>query len=127
VHAIDPGPLSNKLMAALPRNDYQLILPHLSSEQLAQGYVLCEAGTEVDQVYFPLSGMVSNGKLARSPERIGSVSPEGRSRNIGRAFHGMPDWRKGAISQPKMAQPNRLFGLGPTSQFNQKEPVALRS
>ena len=59
MHAIDPGPLSNKLLAALPRKDYQLLLPHLTSVQLAQGEVLYEAGSEVDQVYFPLSGMIS--------------------------------------------------------------------
>ena len=56
---IDPGPLSNKLLAALPRNDFQFLLPHLASVQFAQGDVLYEAGAEVDQVYFPLSGMVS--------------------------------------------------------------------
>jgi CRP-like cAMP-binding protein len=59
LHAIDPGPLSNKLLAALPSKDYQLLLPHLTSGQLAQGEVLYEAGAEVDQVYFPLSGMIS--------------------------------------------------------------------
>ena len=59
MHAIDPGPLSNKLLAALPRNDFQLLLAHLAFAQLAQGDVLYEAGAEVDQVYFPLSGMVS--------------------------------------------------------------------
>jgi CRP-like cAMP-binding protein len=59
LHAIDPGPLSNRLLATLPRKDYQLILPHLTSVQLAQSEVLYEARAEVDQVYFPLSGMVS--------------------------------------------------------------------
>jgi CRP-like cAMP-binding protein len=59
VHAIDPGPLSNKLLAALPRNDFQLLLGHLALVQFPQGEVLYEAGAEVDQVYFPVSGMVS--------------------------------------------------------------------
>jgi CRP-like cAMP-binding protein len=59
LHAIDPGPLSNKLLAAFPRKEYQLLLPHLNSEQLPQGEVLYEPGAEVDQVYFPLSGMIS--------------------------------------------------------------------
>jgi CRP-like cAMP-binding protein len=59
VLAIDPGPLSNKLLAALPRNDFQLLLAHLALVQFAQGDVLYEAGAEVDQVYFPVSGMVS--------------------------------------------------------------------
>ena len=59
MHAIDPGPLSNKLLAALPRNDFQHLLSHLALVALAQGDVLYEAGAEVDQVYFPLSGMIS--------------------------------------------------------------------
>ena len=59
MHAIDPGPLSNKLLAALPRNDFQHLLSHLASVALAQGDVLYEAGAEVDEVYFPLSGMIS--------------------------------------------------------------------
>ena len=59
MHAIDPGPLSNKLLAALPRNDFQHLLSHLASVVLAQGDVLYEAGAEVDEVYFPLSGMIS--------------------------------------------------------------------
>src|SRR4051812_9790672 len=59
VHAIDPGPASNKLLAALSRTDFQLLAPHLTSLQLAEGTVLYEPGDEVGEVYFPLSGMVS--------------------------------------------------------------------
>jgi CRP-like cAMP-binding protein len=59
VHAIDPGPASNKLLAALPGNDFELLAPYLTTLRLAQGTVLYEAGSEVDEVYFPLSGMVS--------------------------------------------------------------------
>ncbi len=59
MHAIDPGAASNKLLSALPRDDFQLLLPNLTTIQFAQGTVLCEPGKEVDQVYFPLSGMVS--------------------------------------------------------------------
>jgi CRP-like cAMP-binding protein len=59
VHAIDPDPRSNKLLAELPPQDLQLLIPHLSSVQLALGSVLAEPGLEVDHVYFPLSGAVS--------------------------------------------------------------------
>jgi CRP-like cAMP-binding protein len=59
VNSVDPGPLSNILLAKLPRSDFQLLLPHLTLEQLAQGAMLFETGAEVDQVYFPHSGMVS--------------------------------------------------------------------
>jgi CRP-like cAMP-binding protein len=70
VHAIDPGPLSNKLLAALPRDDYHFVVPHLASVQLAQGTVLCEPGAEVNQVYFPLSGMISMVVVMRDGKAI---------------------------------------------------------
>ena len=52
-------PLDNKLLASLPRDDFDRLLPHLSMVSLAQGAVLTEAGDEVDQVYFPHYGMLS--------------------------------------------------------------------
>jgi CRP-like cAMP-binding protein len=70
VHAIDPGPLSNQLLAALPHKDVQLLIPHLMSVQLAQGMVLHEPGVEVDQVYFPLSGMISMVVVMRDGKAI---------------------------------------------------------
>ena len=51
--------LDNKLLAALPRDHFDRLLPHLSTVMLEQGLVLCEAGDEVDQVYFPHNGMLS--------------------------------------------------------------------
>jgi hypothetical protein len=58
VNGIDPGQ-SNKLLASLPHEDFQRLIPHLSSVQLAQGAVLAEPGVDVDHAYFPLSGSVS--------------------------------------------------------------------
>jgi CRP-like cAMP-binding protein len=52
-------PWDNKLLASLPRDDFDRLLPHLTTVQLPQGLVLYEAGDEVDQVYFPLHGMLS--------------------------------------------------------------------
>jgi CRP-like cAMP-binding protein len=52
-------PLDNKLLAALPRDQFDRLLPHLTSISLPQGLVLYEAGDEVDQVYFPHYGMLS--------------------------------------------------------------------
>jgi CRP-like cAMP-binding protein len=52
-------PLDNKLLAALPRDHFDRLLPHLTSVSLPQGLVLYEAGDEVDQVYFPHYGMLS--------------------------------------------------------------------
>jgi CRP-like cAMP-binding protein len=52
-------PLDNKLLAALPRDHFDRLLPYLTSVSLPQGLVLYEAGDEVDQVYFPHYGMLS--------------------------------------------------------------------
>jgi CRP-like cAMP-binding protein len=52
-------PLDNKLLASLPRSDFDRLLPHLVSVSLQQGVVLTEAGDEVDQIYFPHFGMLS--------------------------------------------------------------------
>lgn len=52
-------PLDNKLLASLPRGDFDRLVPHLSTVPLQQGTVLTESGDEVDQVYFPHNGMLS--------------------------------------------------------------------
>ncbi len=52
-------PLDNQLLASLPRESFDRLLPHLSTVSLLQGTVLFEAGDEVDQVYFPHYGMLS--------------------------------------------------------------------
>jgi CRP-like cAMP-binding protein len=53
------GPLDNKLLSSLPRNQFDLLVPHLVTQSLEQGLVLIEAGNEVDHVYFPHYGMLS--------------------------------------------------------------------
>ena len=56
-----PGvdPLHNKLLAKLSRDDFDLLAPHFVAEQLAQWTILTEANDEIDQIYFPLEGMIS--------------------------------------------------------------------
>jgi CRP-like cAMP-binding protein len=54
------GPsLNNQLLASLPRDHFDRLLPHLSTVFLQQGLVLFQAGDEVDQIYFPHYGMLS--------------------------------------------------------------------
>jgi CRP-like cAMP-binding protein len=53
------GPLDNKLLSSLPRDQFDLLAPHLISQSSEQGLVLNEAGDEVDYVYFPHYGMLS--------------------------------------------------------------------
>jgi CRP-like cAMP-binding protein len=56
----NPGfPLDNKLLSALPRDQLDLLAPHLSTRELPQGVVLLEPGEEFDHVYFPHNGMLS--------------------------------------------------------------------
>jgi CRP-like cAMP-binding protein len=54
-----PGALANKLLAALPHADNEALKTHFTVVPLAQGTVLFDVGQEVDQIFFPLSGMVS--------------------------------------------------------------------
>jgi CRP-like cAMP-binding protein len=79
VHTIDPGPHSNKLLASLSHEDFQLLIPHLSSVQLAQGAVLAEPGVTIDHAYFPSSGAVSLLVVMRDGKAIetGTVGREG--------------------------------------------------
>ena len=58
VHEVIQGS-RNKLLAALPRDDFELLQRHLTTQIFEQGEVFYEPEQEVDQVYFPLSGMIS--------------------------------------------------------------------
>jgi CRP-like cAMP-binding protein len=49
----------NRLLAALAPADRALLAPYLRESRLKQGLVLHEAGSLIDQVYFPESGMIS--------------------------------------------------------------------
>jgi CRP-like cAMP-binding protein len=51
--------LDNKLLAALPRPQFDLLAQHMTVSSLEQGVILLEPGEEFEQVYFPLSGMLS--------------------------------------------------------------------
>ena len=82
MHAFASGASSNKLLEALPREDFQLLASHLVSEKIAQGTVLFDAGAEVDQLYFPLSGMVSLVVVMRDGKTI-ETATVGREGAIG--------------------------------------------
>ncbi len=51
--------LRNRWLARLPSSDFELLAPHLVLQPLLQGSILTEANREIDQVYFPLEGMIS--------------------------------------------------------------------
>ena len=59
MHSPTSSHLDNKLLASLPRNQFNLLVPHLTTASFPQGAVMFEVGDEVDQIYFPHNGMFS--------------------------------------------------------------------
>jgi len=56
----NPRPLiENKLLAALPPEDYQRLLPHLEFVSLARSQVIYDAGEPIDYIYFPTQAIIS--------------------------------------------------------------------
>src|SRR5215212_6561559 len=54
-----PPPIRNHLLAALPCEEYERLLPHLESVPLPFMEVLCEGGETIRHVYFPDDGLIS--------------------------------------------------------------------
>jgi len=52
-------PRANHLLAALPREDYEHILPHLERVHLPLDELVCEAYFKIEYVYFPVDCIVS--------------------------------------------------------------------
>jgi CRP-like cAMP-binding protein len=52
-------PITNSVLASLPRAEYLRLLPQLESVELVEGEVLCDAGKPLQHVYFPGNCLVS--------------------------------------------------------------------
>jgi CRP-like cAMP-binding protein len=52
-------PMENKLLSGLPREHFNMLAPYIVTVSYSQNTILMESGDEVDQVYFPHSGMLS--------------------------------------------------------------------
>ena len=52
-------PRRNRLLAALPDDDYERLLPQLANVSFALGEVVYEFGGQLDYVYFPTTAIVS--------------------------------------------------------------------
>ncbi len=52
-------PGENRLLAALPRDEYDRLLPHLEKVSLPLRDILYEANGPIPHVFFPLNGVVS--------------------------------------------------------------------
>jgi CRP-like cAMP-binding protein len=57
--ALAGAPAENRLLAVLPREDYQRLLGELDPVMLTQGEILYEPGARVRHVYFPCDAHVS--------------------------------------------------------------------
>jgi CRP-like cAMP-binding protein len=53
----DPG--RNRILAALPEEDYERLLPELEYIELPVGFTMSESGDHVEFLHFPVSGIVS--------------------------------------------------------------------
>jgi CRP-like cAMP-binding protein len=62
--------MDNKLLSALPRDDFNALMPFLNVVSLTQNTLVYEAGDEVDQVYFPHNGMFSMLAVMRDGKAI---------------------------------------------------------
>jgi len=56
---IYPDPRNNKLLAALPEAEWQILLPQLERVELPLAKVICEPGCILNHVYFPTTAIIS--------------------------------------------------------------------
>lgn len=57
--ALPHSPAQNRLLAALPAEDYARLVPHLELMALPLGHALYESGSTLRHVYFPTTSIVS--------------------------------------------------------------------
>ena len=78
-HTKERASPDNKLLAALPRREYQRLIPNLEEIPLLFEKVLYEPGDSILDVYFPTSGIVSlvAGVEDRATLEVGIVGREG--------------------------------------------------
>lgn len=73
------APPTNRILAALPKDEYQRLLPKLKPSPLVFGKVIFDPGDLIREVYFPTSGIIS--LLAAVEDRatleVGIVGREG--------------------------------------------------
>lgn len=73
----------NHLLTGLPQAEYALLAPHLKDIPLKQGTILVEQGENIEQVYFPHSGMVSVVIVLEDGEKAVETATVGREGAIG--------------------------------------------
>lgn len=89
-HPIEANYNRNCLLAALAPVDLALLSPHLRTVALLRGTVLQEQDATVEQVYFPLGGLISLVSVMDTGEVI-ETAAVGREGTLG-AFAGLGPW-----------------------------------
>jgi CRP-like cAMP-binding protein len=88
---LDPQTKSaNRLLSALGGADFALLAPHLRDVPLIQGVVLQEQEAPVENVYFPLSGVISLISVMQGGQVV-ETAMVGREGAVG-AFGGLGPW-----------------------------------
>ena len=79
MHTPTMFPLNNRLLAALPRQELERLLPRLTRVHFAKGRLLYHAGDAVRHAYFPTSGMCSllATTVGGAPLEVGIVGADG--------------------------------------------------
>src|SRR2546423_13399949 len=62
--------IRNRLLAALVPPDIALLAPQLSAVTLEEGAILQEAETAIEEIYFPISGLISLVTVMRAGETV---------------------------------------------------------
>ncbi len=68
------GGIGNRLLAALPPADFDLLVPELETVVLNQDAVLSREGDQIEHVFFPHSGAISLIRSSMSSSLIAAPS-----------------------------------------------------
>jgi CRP-like cAMP-binding protein len=90
----------NRVLAALPAEDYRRLLPHLSPMPLKLKRVLYKPGDLVEEVYFPSGGFVSVVTVLANGDMV-EVATIGREGVVG-VSAAIPGYREPALTMVQM-------------------------
>lgn len=112
--------MQNRLLAALPPEDYGLIAPHLTHIDLERGRILYEPGDRIDVSYFPHDGVISLLTLMENGAAIESATI-GREGALGLMAAVAP---RQSLSRAIVQTPCRCarIGSGPLHDAFEKSP-----
>jgi len=118
-----PSPIKNKILAALPKSDYQRLSAHLEPVELNHGQIIYEIGETIDYLYFPHNAMISlvtqmeDGKIVEvgligNDGISGASALMGRQRSFERALVQIPN----GGTRVKLSSLKKEFDKGGTLQ-----------